>query len=283
VSRRSSARGIAACFLLTTAASAGFVAAYVLDAGPQLLALCLGAAFAALAVGLVLWSAKLLPSGTFVEQREPMTPPREEQTTFVDTLDRGGEQTPGIVRRTLVLSGLGFLAVLVVPLRGLIPSSTPLPPPRALSQTPWRPGRRLVDRDGTPFRAEDVTVGTALTVFPEGRTRADDAQAVLLRVDAADIPLMSEQTRRRSVSGLLCYSKICTHAGCPVGLYEQTARQLVCPCHLSVFDVLHEARAADGPAARPLPQLPLDVDADGYVVATGDFQGQVGPTYWRRE
>jgi ubiquinol-cytochrome c reductase iron-sulfur subunit len=283
VSRRSSERGVAVCFLLATAATGGFVAAYVLQAGTQLLGLCLGAAFAALAVGLVLWSAKLLPSGTFVEQREPMPPPRDEQTAFVDTLDRGGGQTPGIVRRTLVLSGLGFLAALVVPLRGLIPAGTPLPPNRALNHTPWRAGRRLVDRDGKPFRAADVAVGTALTVFPEGRTRADDAQAMLVRVDAADIPLMSAQTRRYSVSGLLAYSKICTHAGCPVGLYEQTSRQLVCPCHLSVFDVLHGARASNGPAARPLPQLPLDVDGDGYVTAAGDFRGQVGPTFWRRE
>jgi ubiquinol-cytochrome c reductase iron-sulfur subunit len=283
VSRRAGERAVATCFLLTTAATGGFVAAYVVDAGAQLLGLCLGAAFAALAVGLVLWSAKLLPGGTYVEQREPMTPPRGEQTAFVDTLDRGGEQTPGIVRRTLVLSGLGFLAALVVPLRGLIPSGTPLPPTRALDSTPWRAGRRLVDRDGKPFRVDDVAVGTALTVFPEGRTQADDAQAMLVRVDAADIPLMSAQTRSRSASGLLCYSKICTHAGCPVGLYEQTSRQLVCPCHLSVFDVLHEARAAEGPAARPLPQLPLALDPDGYVVATGDFQGQVGPTFWRRE
>jgi ubiquinol-cytochrome c reductase iron-sulfur subunit len=268
---------------LTTLASGGFVAAYVLQAGPQALGLSLGIACAALAVGLMLWSAKLLPGGTFVEQREPMTPPRDEQTAFVDTLDRGGEQTPGIVRRTLVLSGLGFLAVLVVPLRGLIPTGTPLPPWRALERTPWQPGRRLVDKDGKPFRAADVAVGTALTVFPDGRTRADDAQAMLLRVDPADIPLMSAETRRRSASGLLCYSKICTHAGCPVGLYEQTSHQLVCPCHLSVFDVLQQARASNGPAARPLPQLPLEVDGDGYVVAAGDFQGQVGPTYWRRE
>jgi ubiquinol-cytochrome c reductase iron-sulfur subunit len=282
VSRRASERAVAVCFLLAAAGAGGFVAAYVLQAGPQALGLCLGVACAALAVGLVLWSAKLLPGGTYVEQREPMAPPRDEQTAFVDTLDRGGAQTPGIVRRTLVLSGLGFLAALVVPLRGLIPSGVQLPPNRELEQTPWRAGRRLVDRDGKPYRATDVAAGTALTVFPEGRTRADDAQAMLVRLDAADIPLMSAETRRRSVSGLLCYSKICTHAGCPVGLYEQTSRQLVCPCHLSVFDVLHQARASNGPAARPLPQLPLDVDADGYVVAAGDFHGQVGPTYWRR-
>jgi ubiquinol-cytochrome c reductase iron-sulfur subunit len=280
VSRRSSERGVAVCFLLSAAGTGGFVAAYVLHAGPQLVGLCLGAAFAALAVGLVLWSAKLLPGGTYVEQREPLTPPRDEQTAFVDTLDRGGEQTPGIVRRSLVLACLGLLAALVVPLRSLIPAGSPAPS-RALRETPWRAGRRLVTREGEAVRAQDVVAGTALTVFPEGRTRADDAQAMLVRVDAADIPLLSEETRRRSVSGLLAYSKLCTHAGCPVGLYEQTSRQLVCPCHLSVFDVLDGARAASGPAVRPLPQLPLGVDADGYVVAAGDFRGQVGPTFWR--
>jgi ubiquinol-cytochrome c reductase iron-sulfur subunit len=281
VNRRSSERVVALSFLLSAAATGGFVATYVVEAGPQLLGLFLGVAFAALAVGFVVWSAKLLPGGTYVEQREPMTPPRGEQTAFVETLDRGGGQTPGMVRRTLVLSGLGFLAALVVPLRSLIPSGTPLPPSRALEHTPWRAGRRLVDSNGKPFRVADVAVGTALTVFPEGRTRADDAQALLVRVDAADIPLLSRQTHRWSVSGLLAYSKICTHAGCPVGLYEQTSRQLVCPCHLSVFDVLDGARASSGPAVRALPQLPLDVDADGYVVAAGDFRGQVGPTFWR--
>jgi ubiquinol-cytochrome c reductase iron-sulfur subunit len=280
VSRRSSERGVAVCFLLSALATGGFIAAYVLEAGPQALALCLGAALGLLAVGLVVWSAKLLPGGTYVEQREPMEPPRGEQTAFVDTLDRGGEGTPGIVRRTLVLSGLGFLAALVVPLRSLIPAGSP-PPSRALRETPWRAGRRLVDSDDNPIRAQDVVAGTALTVFPEGRTRADDAQAMLVRVDAADVPLLTGQTRRYSASGMLAYSKICTHAGCPVGLYEQTSRQLVCPCHLSVFDVLDGARASSGPAARPLPQLPLDVDGDGYVVAAGEFQGQVGPTFWR--
>jgi ubiquinol-cytochrome c reductase iron-sulfur subunit len=280
VSRRSSERGVAVCFLLSALATVGFVVTYVVDGGPQLLALCLGGALLLLALGLILWSAKLLPSGTFVEQREPMQPPRDEQTAFVDTLDRGGEQTPGMVRRSLILSCLALAAALVVPLRGLIPTGSP-PPSRALRETPWRAGRRLVTREGDPIRARDVVAGTALTVFPEGRTRADDAQTMLVRVDAADIPLLSDDTRRRSVSGLLAYSKICTHAGCPVGLYQETSRQLVCPCHLSVFDVLDAARPTNGPAARPLPQLPLDVDSDGYVVATGDFHGQVGPTFWR--
>lgn len=282
MSRRSSERGITVCFLSSAAGTGGFVTAYILGAGPQLLGVLLGAAFVALAIGFVLWSAKLLPSGTYVEQREPMQPPRDEQTAFVETLDRGGEQTPGILRRALMLSGLGLTAAVLVPLYSLIPSASPKPS-RALMETPWRAGRRLVNREGEAILASNVPVGTALTVFPEGRTSADDAQAMLVRIDPRDVSLLPAQVRRWAASGLLAYSKICTHAGCPVGLYEQTSRQLVCPCHLSVFDVLDGARATYGPAARPLPQLPLDLDDDGYVVATGDFQGQVGPTYWRPE
>ena len=151
MSRRSSERGVAACFLLSALATAGFVVAYVVDAGPQLLALCLGGALVLLAVGLILWSAKLLPGGTYVEQREPMQPPRGEQTAFVDTLHRGGEQTPGMVRRSLILSCLALAAALLVPLRGLIPTGSPSPS-RALRETPWRAGRRVVTKDGEPIR-----------------------------------------------------------------------------------------------------------------------------------
>jgi Rieske Fe-S protein len=86
-----------------------------------------------------------------------------------------------------------------------------------------------------------------------------------------------------AAAGIVVFSKLCTHAGCPVGLYEQTAHQLFCPCHQSVFDVIEAGRVLGGPAARPLPQLPVGIDGQGYVVADGDFHGQVGPTYWRRE
>ena len=68
----------------------------------------------------------------------------------------------------------------------------------------------------------------------------------------------------------LAYSKICTHAGCPASLYEQQTSRLLCPCHQSQFDVLQDAKPVFGPATRPLPKLPLEVDVgDGrqYFVA----------------
>ena len=85
-----------------------------------------------------------------------------------------------------------------------------------------------------------------------------------------------------TVENIVAYSKICTHAGCPVGLYQAELGLLLCPCHQSTFDVLEWARPVFGPAARSLPQLPLALDDDGYIIATGDFSGPVGPGFWDR-
>ncbi len=84
------------------------------------------------------------------------------------------------------------------------------------------------------------------------------------------------------VDGIVAYSKLCTHVGCPVGLYQAQEALLLCPCHQSTFDVLAGAEPIFGPAARPLPQLPLAVDDEGYLVATGDFEAPVGPGFWDR-
>jgi ubiquinol-cytochrome c reductase iron-sulfur subunit len=282
VSRRSSEVTVAVAFLAGAAAAVGFIAAYVLDADTPVLGLLLGLACAGMALGLVLWSGKLLPAGTFVEKREPMPPPEDEQTAFVQTFVRGGAQTPGIVRRTVVLAGLALGAAVVVPFRSLLLPGQPHPG-RALETTPWQRGDRMVTRDGRLVLADDVEVGSFLTVFPEGDPEADDATAVLIKLDPALLDRPGAVARSGSAQGLVAFSKLCTHAGCPVGLYEQTTHQLLCPCHQTVFDVLSGAQPIAGPAARPLPQLPLRIDDQGYVEADGGFHGQVGPTYWRRE
>jgi ubiquinol-cytochrome c reductase iron-sulfur subunit len=108
-------------------------------------------------------------------------------------------------------------------------------------------------------------------VWPEGHRASADAPTLLIRVD------------ERELEGILAYSKLCTHTGCPVGLYQEEEKLLLCPCHQSTFDVLDGARPVFGPAARPLPQLPLDVDDEGYIIATGDFDGPVGGGFWDRD
>ena len=86
-----------------------------------------------------------------------------------------------------------------------------------------------------------------------------------------------------TVDGHIAYSSICTHLGCPVKLYEQQTHHLFCPCHQSTFDASRGSEVLFGPAARPLPQLAISVDEEGYFVAQGDFDEPIGPSYWERD
>jgi ubiquinol-cytochrome c reductase iron-sulfur subunit len=150
-----------------------------------------------------------------------------------------------------------------------------------LDSTPWRAGTRLVGADGAVIRAASVPFDGLVTVFPEGAVGSETGQAVLMRVE----PGLIRPVRGREAwtpDGLIAYSKVCTHAGCPVGLYEASSHQLLCPCHQSTFDVLDGAQPVFGPAAVALPQLPLAVDGNGDLYATGGFSSAPGPSYWDR-
>ncbi len=157
----------------------------------------------------------------------------------------------------------------------------------ALAHTSWRKGLRLVREDGTRVRAADLEVNSIVTVFPEGfvgdafaNQMTNDA-TVLVRVPPDELRLPAERAAW-APEGLLAFSKVCTHAGCPVGLYRATARQLFCPCHQSTFDVLRGGERIFGPAARGLPQLPIAIAKDGSLEAQGDFPEPIGPGYWER-
>ena len=269
--------GAAAAFVLSALASAGFATAYALGGQTQAIGALLAVAFGALAYGLAAWSARLMPPGPFVEEREPLPSTPAERAGFEAELE---EDVASIGRRrflgrTLTLA-LGTLAgALLFPLRSLGPR-----PGRALWQTPWRAGALLVTADGGPVRASAVPADGLLTVYPQGFTDAGDAAALLVRVDPAALHPPPGRAGW-APQGLLAHSKLCTHAGCPVGLYEPASGVLFCPCHQSVFDLLQGARPVQGPAARPLPQLPLEIGADGYLRARGDFSGPVGPGFWR--
>jgi ubiquinol-cytochrome c reductase iron-sulfur subunit len=271
-------RRIAAAFALTAAAAVGFAAVYWLGGQTQLEGVLLAVAFAGLAYGLGAWSARLMPQGPFVEEHEPFGSSRHQRAAFAAEFE---EDLQAISRRrflgralALAVGALG--AALLFPLRSLGPR-----PSRALYQTPWQGGAPAVTADGRPVRAADLAVGSVLTVFPRGHVDAGDAAALLVRVDPGALRPPPE-LGGWSPDGLVAHSKLCTHAGCPVGLYEQGSNLLFCPCHQSVFDLLDGARPISGPAARPLPQLPIEITPEGYVQASGDFEGPIGPGFWSR-
>jgi ubiquinol-cytochrome c reductase iron-sulfur subunit len=140
----------------------------------------------------------------------------------------------------------------------------------------------VVDVDGHPIRPEDLPLSGVTTVFPEGHEEEPDSQTLLLRVPEDSLALPEDRSDW-APEGCLAYSKICTHAGCPVGLYRAEAGELLCPCHQSTFDVYTGATPVFGPAARALPQLPLELNEEGYLVARGDFSEPVGPSFWNLE
>jgi ubiquinol-cytochrome c reductase iron-sulfur subunit len=186
---------------------------------------------------------------------------------------------PGIARRTVLLRLLagavaGLAAAFAVPVFSLGPS-----PGRALFETPWRRGKRLVDAEGRLVNARAVPIDSIATVFPEGAPGSADGQTVLIHVDPGSID-PGEPMARWAPQGFIAYSKVCTHAGCPVGLYRQDSQELICPCHQSPFDVLRGAVPVSGPAVRPLPQLPIRLLEDGTFEALGDFPTPVGPSFW---
>lgn len=259
----------------------GLAVVYWRGGNPALEGGLLALAFLGLSVGLVTWANHLMEAGPFSQEREPLSGSAEEQSAFAQAFER--EEGPtALGRRRLLVRGL-VAAAGALGLASLFPIASLGPRPgNALLRTAWRPGRRLITEDGRPVLASEVPVDGLVTVFPEGDAGSADGQAVLVRVQPG---LIRAQPGREdwSPGGLVAYSKVCTHAGCPVGLYLAQTQQLLCPCHQSAFDVLDGAKPVFGPAAWPLPQLPLSIDNEGVVRAEGDFSEPVGPGYWRVE
>ena len=272
--------GVAAIVVALGVAIAAAVAVtvvYGLGGQPQLEGLLLGLALGGIAVALIVFARRMLPGGHFVQVREDLAGPEAERASVADAFQSGAEP---MERRGLVLKMFG-VAVGALGLAALFPvRSLGTRPGSALRHTEWKRGTRVVTRNGQPVRVEEVDVNTILTVFPEDHPDAADSQTVLLRLPP-DVRVPGP--RNWSVEGVVAFSKICTHAGCPVGLYQAETQELFCPCHQSTFDVRKGAKPTFGPATRKLPQLAIGVNGEGFVVAMGDFTEPVGPGWWSRD
>jgi ubiquinol-cytochrome c reductase iron-sulfur subunit len=269
------ARIVSSCFLLSTAGALALIVVYWRGGQPQLEGAFLAVALLSLGIGIIVWAHHLLPATPRTEPRPPLGTTPEERAELIEDLDRGGV----LERRGFLLgalaSAVGAIGVsLLFPIRSLGPQ-----PGNALDHTPWKSGLRVITSDGEAVTAASVPKDGLVTVFPEGFPDSADGQAVLMRVD----PSLLSGPRGGSEwapEGLIAFSKVCTHAGCPVGLYEESIHQLLCPCHQSAFDVLRGAEPTSGPADRALPQLPLMIDGDGVLRARGDFSSPIGPRTW---
>ncbi|WP_183094605.1 cytochrome bc1 complex Rieske iron-sulfur subunit [Nocardioides stalactiti] len=280
----------------------------------------LGLALLFIGVAIIQWARKIMGDHEITELRHPAASPEEDRETTLEALKIGIEET-GIARRPLIRnSALGALGLLGLPAVVLLRDLGELPGDK-LEHTIWgQGGRKLtivedgkektvvvpkmrISRDaiGTPILASDLEIGDLVNAQPEVlfnperyyvepnevhghhlQVHKSKASLILLRMDPADIT-PGKGREDWDVQGIVAYSKICTHVGCPISLNERTTHHLLCPCHQSTFDLADSGRVVFGPAGRPLPQLPIEVDEQGYLVAQSDFTEPVGPSYWERD
>lgn len=286
-------RIVAACFIIAMLAGIGFIAAYIglevhsVDAvlrSNLALGTTLSVAFLGLAFGATIWVRHLMPDVEITEARKPLASSAEDRAAFAETFAEGADASQFVkrplLRRTLIAATLPLAVAPVVLLRDMGPL-----PGTSLRHTVWRKGTRLLqDVVNTPVRPGDPFPGGIMTVIPEGYEDDDDAlaKAATLIIKFAPGELQPPTVLNWTVEGIVAYSKICTHVGCPVSLYEQTTHHILCPCHQSTFNAPKGAEVIFGPAARPLPQLPITTNAEGYLVAMSDFHEPVGPSFWER-
>jgi ubiquinol-cytochrome c reductase iron-sulfur subunit len=312
-------RQVALLFGLSALATVLFVVFYItletgvgghtfigLGASNVALGVTLGLALLFIGVGVIQWARKLMGDHEISEQRHPAASSEGDRSQTLAALSAGLEES-GIGRRPLVRNSLiGSVALLAAPAVVMLRDLGPLPdevvgtyPGAGLAHTVWKKGMRVVrDVVGTPVKPSDMEVGDLFNAEPEAifptaengqppleGTHLQIAKAkaaiVMLRMDPADI--VSPVTRNWSVDGIVAYSKICTHVGCPISLNERTTHNLLCPCHQSTFDLADSGKVVFGPAGRHLPQLPLGVDDEGYLIALSDFLEPVGPSFWQRD
>ena len=277
-------RVVLGLFGVTALAGVGLVIVYIVGGQTQVEGLLLFAALGGLGTGIVIWGQRLMASRVHIEPREPVGTDPATIAELEETLT----EEAGFSRRRLLVVGLGgalasLAAALAIPVFSLGPA-----PGRSLFTTSWRAGRRLATQGGPPVVAADMPIGGVLTVFPDGDATDPNASTLLIRVGPAPTPSGSAAPAASAepspalpaAAEFVAFSKICTHAGCPVGLYRASEHVLICPCHQSEFDVLDQARPINGPAARALPALPFRIEADGTFTALGDFPEPVGPSFW---
>lgn len=254
-------------------------------------ALGLGLAFALLGIGVaaIHWAKALMNDHEKAEERHEQRSDDETRAGAIEVLKDGAADSAigrrGVLKGAMITALAIFPLPIVLALVGNIGEDWNI---GQLKHTMWKKGTRLTtDPVGRPVRAADVTIGSVWHIIPEGLEKQahpldEKAKAVvlLLRLDPRDIK--REQGEGWSYDGIMAFSKICTHVGCPVALYEQQTHHLLCPCHQSTFDITDGAKVVFGPAKRPLPQLPITVDDEGYLVAQSDFHQPVGPSFWER-
>lgn len=298
-----SERAVAFMFTLSMLATVAFIASYVIFPVDKIvyifpfghvsalnfsLGVTLGIALFSIGAGAVHWARTLMSDVETADDRHAVSAEPEVKAKVLADFAAGAEES-AFGRRKLIRNTM-FGALAMVPLAGvmLLRDLGPLPE-KKLRSTMWAKGKQLINMNTMePLRPEDVVVGSLTFAMPEGLEEdAEDfqkqiAKAALMIVRIEPDNIKDKREREWAHEGIVAFSKICTHVGCPISLYEQQTHHVLCPCHQSTFDLSDGARVIFGPAGHALPQLRIGVNNEGNLQALGDFEEPVGPAFWER-
>lgn len=306
-------RQVSLMFVISMLATVGFIASYVtidkydtvdifffgkIGALNMALGCTLGVALFCIGAGAIHWARTLMTDEEIVQERHELKSSPEAREGAIREFQQGAADS-GIGRRPLIRRTM-IGAMALVPLSGvvLLRDLGPLPGNK-LRHTFWGENEHLGRNDGNtviinentgkPLRPDHIIKGSLTMGKPEGLTVDNPeyleamAKAAILLVRLEPDEIKSSKQLEWSYEGIVAYSKICTHVGCPIGLYEQQTHHLLCPCHQSTFDLADDGAVVFGPAARSLPQLKITVNEQtGFLEAVGDFAEPVGPSFWER-
>lgn len=303
-------RQVATMFGLVPVLAIGFVVIYFavptdmalnlgfLDANAKNVGLGVTAGLALLLIGLgaVQWGRQLMDDHEMVDHRHGAASTEEDVEYVLRELEAGVDESRIKRRKILGFTLVGALGALALPIVVSFADLGPKPTKRVrantIEATIWKQGVRLVhDVTYEPIKASQLVIGQLVNAQPENLQDFEGtaylvekakASIIIVRMDPNSIKI-PESRRDWQVGGILCYSKICTHVGCPISLWEQQTHHLLCPCHQSTFDLGDSGVVVFGPAARALPQLPITIDAEGFLVARDGFPVPVGPSYFERD
>ncbi|MBX7548717.1 Rieske 2Fe-2S domain-containing protein [Streptomyces sp. NPDC004232] len=298
-----SERVVALLFTVSMLATVAFIAAYLaiphdksifvfpighLSALNFALGVTLAVALFCIGAGAVHWARTLMSDVEVADDRHAIEASPEVRAKVMADFRQGAAES-GLGRRKLIRNTM-FGALAMVPLSGVFLLGGLGPAPKdKLRHTMWAKGKRLVNMNtNQPLRPEDVAVGSLTFAKPDGlEETSEDFQNEIAKAALMIVRLQPENIKDKreldwSHQGVVAFSKICTHVGCPISLYEQQTHHVLCPCHQSTFDLSDGARVIFGPAGHALPQLRIGVDSDGYLEALGDFEEPVGPAFWER-
>ena len=299
-------RQVATMFGLVPVLAIAFVVIYfavpgnatILDANAKTVGLGVTAGLALLLIGVgaVQWGRQLMDDHEMVDHRHGAASTEEDVEYVLRELQAGVDESRIKRRKILGYSLVGALGAMALPLLVSFADLGPKPTKRlraaTIEATIWKEGIRLVhDITFEPIKASEMVIGQLVNAQPENLqefhgteqlVERAKASIIIVRMDPNDIKI-PDSRRDWQVGGILCYSKICTHVGCPISLWEQQTHHLLCPCHQSTFDLGDSGLVVFGPAARALPQLPITTDAEGYLVARSGFTVPVGPSYFERD